>query len=166
MSEQDCGPMAAPGPEHKRLEAFVGEFLAEVKLWMGPGDPLVSSGRMTNTMDVGGFFLRQSYQGDPNPGPFSSFEGRGFWGFNQVAQRYEGFWIDNASSIMQIETGTIDAAGKVWNMFGEVPDPRTGKSMKKRSVIKLESNDRHAMEMYFDHGGGEHKAMEIRYRRA
>ena len=74
----DFAALAAPTEEHAKLEAFVGTFAAEVKIWMGPGEPTVTTGVMTNSMDLGGRFLRQSYQGDTVEGPFPSFAGRGY----------------------------------------------------------------------------------------
>lgn len=166
MSEENpMGTMNTPGPEHKRLQPFAGTFRAEVKLWMGPGEPMVSTGVMTNTMDLGGLFLRQVYKGDPNPGPFPNFEGYGFWGYNAVTNKYEGFWVDNASTIMQNETGDVDESGKVWTMVGQIPDSRTGQMMTRRSVVTLQDDDHHKMEMFVTQGGQESKAMEINYAR-
>ncbi len=167
MSEESSMEMMAkPAAEHERFKPFVGTFSSEVKLWMGPGDPMISTGVMTNTMDLDGLFLRQTYKGDPNPGPFPSFEGRGFWGYNTVTKQYEGFWVDNASSIMQTETGGVDSSGKVWTMVGEMPDPQTGQMMTRRSVITLQNQDHHKMEMFFSkQGEPESKAMEINYTR-
>lgn len=133
---------------------------------MGPGDPMLSTGTIVNSMDLGGWFLRQEYTGDPNEEPFPSYEGRGFWGYNTVSGEYEGFWIDNASTFMQTERGDVDEDGKVWTMVGEMPDPETGGLMSKRSVIVLLDDDHHKMETYFGRDGNEFKAMEITYRRA
>ena len=143
MSETktDMSMPAPPGAEHKRLEPFAGKFRAEVKMWMGPGDPMVSTGLMTNTFDLDGRFLCHDYKGDPNDGPFPSFQGRGFWGYNDVTKKYEGVWVDNASNVMQVDSGDVDAAGRVWTMQGEVPCLKTGKTGIKRSVITLEDND-------------------------
>jgi hypothetical protein len=158
--------MGQPGPEHEKLAPFVGTFRAQVKLWMGPGDPAQSTGTMVNTRDLGGLFLRQEYKGDPGEGPFPSFEGRGFWGYNKTSKKYEGFWIDNASSLMQIETGSLDTAGKVWTMVGSMPNPQTGEPMTKRSVITLQDRDHHKLEMFFESKGRESRAMEIEYTRS
>lgn len=158
--------MPATTPEHDKLKPFEGRFRAEVSLWMGPGDPMVSTGTMVNEFDLGGRFLRQTYTGDPSEGPFPAFEGRGYWGYNNVSKEFEGFWIDNASTVMQIETGEVDESGRVWTMLGEVPNPQTGDMMTKRSQITLEDDDHHSMEMFFDTGDGEAKSMEIRYERA
>ena len=157
--------MSATTPEHDRLKPFEGTFRSEVKIWMGPGDPMLSTGTMTCEFDLDGRFLHQIYKGDPSDRPFSSFEGRGYWGYNNISKRFEGFWIDSASTIMQHDVGEVDESGKVWTMIGEMPNPQTGGSMTKRSVITLEDNDHHSVEMYFDTGDGEVKSMEIRYQR-
>ncbi len=169
MSEQakqtDFAAMAAPTEDHERMAPFVGTFRAEVKIWMGPGDPQSSTGTMTNTFVLGGRFLHQEYQGDPNDRPFPKFEGRGYWGFNKATGKYEGLWIDNASTIMQTDVGDVDDSGKRWEMKGEMVGP-TGDPFVKRSVITLEDDDHHSIEMFFVHGDQESKAMEIRYTRS
>ncbi len=170
MTEQSstadkCTAMGALDDAHKNFEPFVGTFRAEVKMWMGPGEPFISTGAMSNTFDLGGRFLRQEYKGDKNDGPFPDFEGRGFWGYNTVTNKYEGFWIDTASMQMQTEVGDVDDTGRVWTMVGEMTDP-TGNTVKKRSVITLEDNDHQKMEMFFSGPDGkEFKEMEIRYER-
>jgi len=169
MSEEakqtDFTAMAAPTADHERLKPFLGKFRAEVKIWMGPGDPQESTGTMTNTFLLGDRFLHQEYKGDPNEGPFPEFEGRGYWGFNKTSGKYEGLWIDNASTIMQTDTGDVDESGKRWEMKGEMIGPN-GDPFVKRSVITLEDDDHHSIEMFFVHGDQQNKAMEIRYTRS
>lgn len=165
-TSDDSAAMAAPTEAHKKLEPFIGTFKATVKIWMGPGDPVESTGTMVNTFDLGGLFLKHTYTGDLNEGPFPAFEGRGYWGYNTVTGLYEGFWVDNASTLMQTETGSIDDSGKAWTMKGTMANPQTGDDMVKRSVVTLQDNDHHLMEMFFDTGDGEMKAMEISYTRA
>lgn len=165
-SAEEFAQMSAPVDGHRKLEPFVGTFHAEVKMWMGPGEPQSSTGTMQNTMDLGGRFLNQVYRGDQTEGPFPNFEGRGYWGFNKTSSKFEGFWIDTACTVMQNETGDVDASGKVWTMTGEMTCPSTGQPMTKKSVITLEDDDHHTMEMYFPGpDGGEFKTMEIKYSR-
>ena len=166
-AQETCAGMGATVEEHKKLEPFVGTFKAEVKMWMGSGDPTVSTGVMTSAFDLGGRFLKQVYKGDADTGPFANFEGRGYWGYNTVENKYEGFWIDTACTLMQTETGEVDASGKVWTMRGEMANPDGSGTMTKRSVITLIDNDRHSLEMFFGApGADESKAMEIQYQRA
>jgi hypothetical protein len=160
-----CAAVSATGAEHKKLEPFVGKFKATVKMWMGPGDPMVATGIMENTWDLGGRFLKQVYKGDPGEGPFGDFQGRGYWGFNTVSKKYEGVWMDTACTFMQTEQGTL--SGDTWTMLGEMTDPQSGGKMQKKSLIKLKDKDHHSMEMYFKKPGGEvMKTMEIEYVRA
>ncbi len=165
QSDDACAAMGAPVEAHSLLEPFVGTFRGEVKIWMGPGEPMASTGTMVSAFDLGGRFLRQTYKGHATEGPFPNFEGRGFWGYNTIAKKFEGFWIDTASTLMQTESGDVDDAGKVWTMVGEIPNPQTGQNMKKRSVITLQDNDHHSIEMYFETPDGEFKTMEITYTR-
>jgi hypothetical protein len=152
--------------EHKRFKPFEGKFRSEVKMWMGPGDPMVSTGTMINSLELEGLYLQQDYVGDQNDGPFPAFEGKGFWGYNTTTEKYEGFWIDNASTTMQNETGAVDSSGKVWEMRGEMVCAQTKQNFVKRSVITLQDNDHHKMEMYFTGPDGkEMKTMEIHYER-
>jgi hypothetical protein len=121
---------------------------------------------MENSWHLNGLYLQQSYVGDAVPGPFDSFRGTGYWGYNFASRVYEGFWIDTASSIMQIEKGTVDDSGKVWTMHAEIGMPPDGHMVKKRSVIRLIDNDRHTMESFMDGPDGkEFKTMEIQYQR-
>jgi hypothetical protein len=165
--EQACAAVSATTDAHKRLEAFVGTFKAECRMWMGPGEPMTTTGVMTNTMALGGRYLQQVYKGDDVEGPFPNFEGRGFWGYNTVTNRYEGFWIDTACTFMQNEKGDVDAGGRVWTMVGEMTNPETGQPMQKKSVITLQDDDHHSMAMFFPGpDGAECKCMEITYVRA
>ncbi|MFG0241977.1 MAG: DUF1579 family protein [Phycisphaerales bacterium JB054] len=163
----DCTAMGATTEAHERFKPFAGTFHAKVTMWMGPGDPMVSTGTMTNTLDLGGRFLHQVYKGDATDGPFPNFEGRGYWGYNTVDNRYEGLWIDNACTFFQTEHGQVDSSGKVWTMLGSMTNPETGKPMQKRSTITLHNDNSHEMEMSFEAAPGEwHKAMHITYARA
>ena len=156
--------MPTPGAEHDLLKPFEGTFKSEVKMWMGPGDPMISTGTITNTFDLGGIYLHQDYVGDQTEGPFPSFCGKGYWGYNTTDKRYEGFWIDNASTSMQFETGQVDVGGKVWEMTSKMTCAHTGQVMNKRSVITLVDDNHNSIEMFFTgEDCNEMKAMEINY---
>ncbi len=166
MTEQCDGPASTVTDEHMKLTPFAGVFAAEVKLWMGPGDPHISTGVMVNEWDLGGAFLKQTYTGDQQEGPFLNFEGRGYWGYNTDIGKYEGFWIDTACTSIQTETGDVDPSGKAWTMVGQLVNPQTGQPMSKRSLYTVISDDEHLMESFFaGPDGAEFKAMEIRFKR-
>lgn len=163
----DMDAMRALAPQHRQLAAFAGRYKAVVQMWMGPGEPMRMTGVMVNDLDLGGRYLRQTYTGDPFPGHDERFEGRGYWGFNTIDQRFEGFWIDTASTFFQLERGQVDPSGKVWTMIGEMTNPGTGEPMRKRSVITLKDANHHSIEMFFEGPNGSwNKSMQIEYSRA
>ena len=170
MSSETEAPafqLPEPGNEHKLLEPFAGTFKSIVRLWMGPGDPQVSTGTMTNSFQLRDLFLHQDYVGDAVDGPFPNFCGKGYWGYNQTKQQYEGFWIDNATTTMQVEMGQVDDTGKTWTMHSEVLFPGMDQPLKKRTLIILVDQDHHRMESYVTGpDGNEFKNMEIEYERA
>ena len=162
LEMETCIRAGTPGDAHRKLEPFAGTWKANVRHWTEPGaDPIVSTGVMSSAWVLGHRFLRQDYRGDDG-----TFEGNGYWGFNNVTGRYEGFWVDSMSTGMMTDAGDCDGAGKVWEMVGESEFPAAGHRMTKRSVITVHGPDRHTMEMYFrGPDGAEFKAMEIEYTR-
>lgn len=171
-ADQTCDweAMSRLAPEHDLLKPFMGTFKATVKMFMGPGEPMVATGTMVNQPELDGRFLRHHYTGDPMPAPDGSsfaFHGRGYWGYNTVDKRFEGLWIDNACTFMLVDQGQTPDNGTTFHMEGRMTNPSSGKPMTRRSVITLVDENTHVMEMFHHpEGGDEHKSMEIRYERA
>jgi hypothetical protein len=161
--KEACAAAATLAPEHEGLSRLAGTWNAEVKFWMHPdNDPIGSLGKMVNTVDLGGRFLRQEYR--DNSG---MFEGRGFWGYNTIDKCFEGFWIDSMATLFHLERGQHDEAKDVYTMKGTMTDPSSGKPLTKRSVITIVSPTEHKIEMFFQaEGGSENRTMEIRYTKA
>ncbi len=168
-SPETAPPMGPPQPDqhHQLLHRFAGTFRAEVKIYMGPGEPMISTGTMVNSIELGGLYLHQNYRGDSNDGPFPNFCGQGFWGYNQTLGQFEGFWIDNASTTMQLEFGNVDSTGNRWEMHSEFVPAADQPAIRKRSVIEWMNHDRHLMRTWFQPpGADEFMSMEISYQRS
>ncbi len=157
---QAMAEASKPVVEHTKLEPFAGEFRATVKMWMDPaGEPMVSTGVMKNQWILGGRFLEQVYEDDQG-----FFSGRGHWGYNRTDGRYEGFWIDTATTMMMTESGQMDREGH-WTMTSTMSDPCGSGTMHKRTTIELVSPDEHVMTTYIrpEGMGSECKCMEISF---
>lgn len=166
MTEEAAPGLPKPGPAHDLLKPFEGTFRAKVTIYFGPDQKQESTGTMVNRFELDGLYLHQDYKGDPNDGPFPSFLGKGYWGFNTATGLYEGFWIDNGSTMMQMETGTVADDQKTWEMKSSFKHPQTGNIVHKRSLITLTDQDNHSMVSYFGEGdAAEMKTMEIQYSR-
>lgn len=152
-----------PGPAHKALDPFVGNFEAKVTMWMKPGaPPMVMTGTSQNKWVLGDRYVEQhfvsSYMGMP-------FYGIGYMGYDNVKKQYWGSWIDNMSTGIMTSTGTMSDA-KTWKYRETMSDPVSGKETTGESTMTLVDNDHHLSEMYGPGPDGKmFKMMEIAYTR-
>jgi hypothetical protein len=156
---------SAPCPMHKHLEKLVGTWNAVTKMSMDPSAPAVESkGVATNTLIMGGRWLRQDYKGEMMGMPF---EGVGMLGYDNFKKQFIGSWIDNASTMMMHSMGTANESGTEFNLSGTMDEPITGERDKKfRHAWKIASADSHTFEAYDNiPGKGEVKVLEITYTR-
>ena len=160
-----CAEAGKLAPQHALFEQFVGEWDSTVTISFGEGQTHTSNGTMSNELDLGGRFLKQTYSDSDD-----HFHGRGFWGYNTIDNRWEGLWIDDMGTFFQLDHGQHDPATNSWEMKGQMTDPGTGSPMNKRTVITITGPDSHTMDTYFtptvgEHAGKESKCMEIKYTR-
>lgn len=153
---------SAPGKHHKYLEQMVGEWDAEVIMMMPGGHAEKSAGVMVNEMEFEGRFLRSTYKGSMMG---MKFRGLSLWGYNNIDQRYEAIWIDSMSTGLYTNRGSVDEAGKVFTMSGELTDPASRKTYKQREVLTIVSPDKHTMEFFGTPDGADDRMMIITYTR-
>jgi hypothetical protein len=155
---------ATPGDAHKRLDAVVGTFDTQVRMWMDPSKPPEdSAGTTVNSWVLGNRWVEQKYEGTFMGEPFT---GMGFTGYDNVQKKYVGVWMDSAGTGMMTSTGTADATGKVVTLKGTLWDPMTGKPMTVDEKMTIVDNDHHNFEMWGKGPDGKKiKMMEINYTR-
>jgi hypothetical protein len=156
---------ATPGPEHARLvEQFAGTWNAEQTMWMEPGtEPMVQSATAVGAGILGGRQVRMTYQGSFMGQPF---EGIAHTGYDNVTGRYTSSWMDNMSTGTFNSTGSYDAATRTYTFTGSMPDPMAdGAPVPIRETIRIDSGDRHVMEMFETRDGAEMRTMEIVFTR-
>lgn len=154
----------APGPAHTLLEPLVGDWNAEVKTWMAPGEPpSTSKGTAKCAWTLNKRFVQQDFNGDFMGQPF---HGLSLMGYDNVRQKYNCIWVDDMSTTMAVSEGEADAAGKVITLTGTYACAMTGEKHKaNRQVFRILGRDRHVFEMH-DPALGEHsKTVEITYTR-
>ncbi len=151
-----------PGPHHKMLEQFEGEWAAEAKD-LTPGEETVDKGTMTIKMMYGNRFMAMDYDGR-NHGKF--FRGGGMMGYNNAEKRFEATWADSMSTSIMFMTGSSSGDGKTFTLTGEAPNPMTGKKSTWKEVITFTGKDTWRDDFSMVDGGKEMKVMEITYTRA
>ena len=149
-----------PGPAHKALAAFVGEWKAEVKCWCEPGGPPnVTQGTSKAVWILNGDFLDAEFHGEMMGKPFI---GRTLMGYDNIKETFNSVWIsDMQTSIMTCE-GKGETGNKVITLEGKSSCPGTGRTdVAIKTVFRVISPDSYAFEM-FNEGN---KSMEITYTR-
>jgi hypothetical protein len=137
-----------PGPAHEALEPLVGEWNAEVKMWMEP---------------LKGRFVQQEFNGEFIGKPF---HGISFTGYDNVRQKYRSVWIDDMSTTIVTSEGDADSNGKVLALGGDYACAMTGEKHKQtKQIYRILSRDKHVFEMHDPTRGDNSKVMEITYTR-
>jgi hypothetical protein len=102
------GPAPKPGPEHKRLEAFVGSWTFEGSYKPSSAGP---GGKITGTERsglLGGFWIDRRFE---DKGPAGSRKGVHVFGYDPVKKTYVTFDFDNLGGY---GSGTATVSGKTW----------------------------------------------------
>ncbi len=163
-----------PGPHHKVLERYVGDWNVTVKVWFGgPGSAAVTTqGRAKMRMIMDGRFLMEELEYTMNlPGPNGIEEKRAeslvLTGYDNFRQQYVTTIINNMNTHVLTFTGPPDPAGKVFRAFGEMDEPSLnviGRMVK--TVTTIEGPDKHTIEVIDLHPGDDYKVLEFTYERA
>lgn len=153
-----------PGAAHKALEAFVGDWNAEVKMFMDPSaPPSVSKGTAKAKWAMDGRFVQQEFNGEFMGKPF---RGLAFTGYDNIRKKYSSSWIDDMSTGMFMSEGQADKAGKVFTFEGTHSCPETGETHKAaKQIIRVIDRNKHVYEMHDPSKGANSKTMEITYTR-
>jgi Protein of unknown function (DUF1579) len=148
-----------PGEMHKRLGALVGEWDVEVATYVldgAPEKPAISRDyvcRREWIAETGNRHLRDVTQGTGgNP-----YYRLGILSYSTMDNRYEWNTVDALNANMMTYKGAKGSGGKsgAIEMSGEFTDQGilgasyVGKNIQMRTVIKIESQDRNALELYF-----------------
>ena len=149
-----------PGPAHKALQAFVGDWKAEVKCWCEPGGaPKVSQGTSQAKWILNGHFVEEEFKGEMMGKPFI---GRSLMGYDNTKQTFNSVWVSDTQTGMCTSEGKGENGNKVITLEGKSSCPATGrKDLPVKSVFRVISPDKYVYEMFKDGA----KSMEITYTR-
>jgi len=154
----------APGAAHQLLEPLVGDWNAEVKMWLAPdAPPTITKATAKNTWALNGRFVRQEFKGEFMNQPFT---GLSFTGYDNIRRKYSTVWIDDMSTAIVTMEGNADAAGKVITFEGTYSCAMTGEPHKAgKQICRVLSHNTHVFEMHDPALGENAKTMEITYTR-
>ena len=153
-----------PGPAHKALDAFVGNWKAEVKSWCEPGGaPHVSQATAKSNWTLNGRFVEGEFHGEMVGRPFT---GRSLLGYDNTKQRFISSWVSDIQTSMFTSEGKGDSGYKVFMLEGKGDCPATGrKDVPIKQVFRVVSPDKYTFEMFDGSTGESVRTMEITYTR-
>ncbi len=148
-----------PGENHKVLDALVGDWAGEWKIYWAPDqEPAVSQGTVKREWILGGRYIQEYVEAT---GAMGTFNGVGYSGFNNIDGQYEFVWMDSMSTAIFFETGTYDPKTKILTSRNSRRDPATGKVINGWGKLDLSKPDRHTFVGYATTAGGqEYKCFE------
>jgi len=143
VAAQDMPPLPQPGPEHAVYKEAAGTWDARVESFMGPGEPMVSTGVEVNRVGCSGLCLISNFEGSFMG---TKFEGHGTDTWDPAKKKYVGSWTDSMSTGLSLTESTWDPATKTLTGYMEGPD-MTGNVVKMKSTTTMKDADHRVMEM-------------------
>ena len=145
-----------PGPAHKALEPLIGTWQVEKTSFIAGGTPQkpVTSTALTSRRQwiADGRFVRDETQGQ--------IAGNKYWrlgllGYDTMSRCYEWVTVDGLNSMMMIYRAAPQSGQQqpivmtgVFTDQGLIDESTNGKPVQQRTVIRIENNDRHVIELY------------------
>jgi threonine dehydrogenase-like Zn-dependent dehydrogenase len=148
-----------PGENHKVLNALVGDWAGEWKIYWAPdSEPAVSQGTVKRDWILGGRYLHEAVEAT---GEMGTFHGVGYSAYNNIDGLYEFIWMDTMSTGIYFETGTFNPETKILTTRNSHRDPATGKVIPGWGKLDLSNPNRHTFVGYSTGTNGkEHKSFE------
>lgn len=162
-------PADEPGEMHKFLAKFEGKWSGTVKHSYDPSQPPTESQTSGKQwMEFGGRYLFSTFEGDMGPEAGGQrFRGHGIMGYNNTLKKFQSTWVDNMSTAVENNAGTLDASGKVLTLTGNMTNAMAGGTVKARWVITWTGPDSYTEDFYMPGPDGkEFKTMELNFKRA
>lgn len=155
---------ATPGAAHAGLAEMAGKWRYVLTMWEEPGSaPMRVEGTSTKSMIMGGRFLKEEASSEYQK---HVFEGVGITGFDNVTHEYVAVWFDNMNTGIFPSTGREEGKGQQ-AFRTTMHDPRTGKEVHTRSLLRTLDHDHHTFESYVTEANGtERLNMRVEYTRA
>ena len=132
-----------PGPEHKKLEYFVGKWTVENEIKANEFMPAGKTvGTATATLGPGGFYVENRVEGDL----WTTLD---IMAYDSYAKVYTSYY---ASSVGLVGTGTGTVNGNTWTWM--VEDKIPGKVVKGKTTITVLSPTQYISKYEMDDGKG------------
>lgn len=148
--------------QHKVLTQDEGEWNAAMTMWIpGVPEPIKGSGSEVNRLIGGGLWVISDFTSEIGG---EEFVGHGTFGYDPVAEKYVGTWVDSMTPHIATMEGTYDADSRTMTFLMEAVGP-DGTKQRHKSVAVYNEDGSRTFTMYnaADTASGWAKTMEIVY---
>jgi hypothetical protein len=148
-----------PGPEHQKLQPFVGDWTLTVRLWTDPSQsPAEAKGTVQRRWIMGGRFVQETAKVECDG---KSFEGMGLFGYDKAQKKFTAVKVCGLCGTISHGLATVNDSGTKFECTKEECCPITGQKTKGRDEIVIENNDKIVVNVFKTLDGKEVKVMEI-----
>ena len=163
--------LAKTNENHKLLGEMAGTWNYQVKMWMAPdAPPMTSKGTAVRKPLMDGRYYVMNVKGTMQmPGPDGKmkdfqFLGMSLEGYDNVQKKFVNTWIDNMGTGIMMSEGTYEPSTSTFTYTGKT-EMMPGMTTEVKETIKVADKDHHVLEWYEMRDGKEVKTMEIDYTR-
>jgi hypothetical protein len=150
-----------PGPEHQKLQPFVGQWTFTLKVWSDPSQPPAElKGAIERKWIMDGRFVQESVRGECATSG-KTFEGLGLLGYDAAQKKFTCVKACGLCGTISSSLVTCDSSGTRFEGVKEECCPLTAQKVKGRDEVVIENNDRIVMNAYRTLDGKEVKVAEI-----
>jgi hypothetical protein len=108
-----------PGPEHKWLHQFVGEWTVSSKALVGPNEPAIEGTGTIKSRMLGDYWVVNEMRAEMQGTTVSAIQ---TIGYDPAKKKYVGTWVDSMTNYMWRYEGTVDESGKKLNLDADGPN--------------------------------------------
>ncbi|OAI52009.1 hypothetical protein AYO44_16815 [Planctomycetaceae bacterium SCGC AG-212-F19] len=150
-----------PGPEHKKLEPFVGNWNFTMKVWTDPSQPPAElKGTVERKWIMDGRFVQESVRGACAKSG-KTFEGMGLVGYDAAQKKFSCVKACGLCGTVSSSLVTADPTGTRFECTKEECCPLSGQKIKGRDEVILEGKDKIVTNIYKTINDKEVKVIEI-----
>jgi hypothetical protein len=157
QSEYKTEDMGIPGPEHRILKKFEGEWRQLFNASAPNGEITYGKGSTLNTVFYGGRYLKMESELTIEKVKVQSMF---LIGYDRILGKYVIYGIDEMTTQPIIAHGAYNKGTKTFTFLGESPDQKTGKQIPFRIVISFPEDRKYIYEFFITRNNKETRYIE------